>query len=214
MDETDSFIDEVTEEVRRDKIFAGLRKYGWIGVVAALAIVGGAGFNEWTKAKAQAESEAFGDAILAAVQADTPRTAFEAISAEGARASVVALMAAAEATADDDMQAALASYRQIAADPATPASLRDLARLKAVIVTGAAMEPAEREAELAALAQPGSPYRLLAIEAQADAALAAGDPDRAIALARQILSDAEATAGLQQRATELIVALGGDPAAS
>ncbi|MDD8022031.1 MAG: hypothetical protein PHX82_02825 [Paracoccaceae bacterium] len=213
MDETDSFINEVTEEVRRDKLFAALRKYGWIGVVAALAIVGGAAFNEWSKSKAQAESEAFGDAILAAVQADAPRTAFETISADGARASVVALMAAAEATADDDMQAALAAYRQIAADPATPASLRDLARLKAVIVTGTAMDPAERESELVALAQPGAPYRLLAIEAQANAALAAGDPDQAITLARQILNDAEVTAGLQQRATELIVALGGDPAA-
>ena len=29
----DSFIDEVTEEVRRDRLFAAFRKYGWIGVL-------------------------------------------------------------------------------------------------------------------------------------------------------------------------------------
>ena len=39
--ESDSFIDEVTEEVRRDKLFAVFRKYAWIGVLAVAAIVGG-----------------------------------------------------------------------------------------------------------------------------------------------------------------------------
>ena len=34
MSENESFIDEVTEEVRRDKLYLLLKKYGWIGVVA------------------------------------------------------------------------------------------------------------------------------------------------------------------------------------
>ena len=42
MSNPDSFIEEVTEEVRRDRLFALFRKYGWIGVVLVLAIVGGA----------------------------------------------------------------------------------------------------------------------------------------------------------------------------
>ena len=42
MSETDSFIDEVNEEVRRDRLYAALRRYGWIAIVAVLAIVGGA----------------------------------------------------------------------------------------------------------------------------------------------------------------------------
>ena len=29
MSDTDSFIDEVTEEVRRDALFAQFRRYGW-----------------------------------------------------------------------------------------------------------------------------------------------------------------------------------------
>ena len=45
MSNPDSFIDEVTEEVRRDRLFALFRKYGWIGLVVVLGIVGGAG---WT----------------------------------------------------------------------------------------------------------------------------------------------------------------------
>ena len=46
MSDTDSFIDEVTEEVRRDRMYLLLRRWGWVGVVAVILIVGGAAFNE------------------------------------------------------------------------------------------------------------------------------------------------------------------------
>ena len=45
-----SFIDEVTEEVRRDRLFAAFRKYGWIGLLLVILVVGGAAYNEWSKA--------------------------------------------------------------------------------------------------------------------------------------------------------------------
>ncbi|WP_159075214.1 hypothetical protein [Celeribacter baekdonensis] len=41
MSQTDSFIDEVTEEVRRDKFYAFLRRFGWIGILAVCVLVGG-----------------------------------------------------------------------------------------------------------------------------------------------------------------------------
>ena len=52
--DTDSFIDEVTEEVRRDRLFGLMKRYGWIAVVAVLLIVGGAAYNEISKARARA----------------------------------------------------------------------------------------------------------------------------------------------------------------
>ena len=63
------------------------------------------------------------------------------------------------------------------------------------------------------LVLPGAPYRLMALEQQALVHLAAGRTDEAVALARQILAESGVTPGLQQRASELIVALGADPAA-
>ena len=39
MSNPDSFIDEVTEEVRRDRLFRLFRKYGWIGGVVVALIV-------------------------------------------------------------------------------------------------------------------------------------------------------------------------------
>ena len=65
--DTDSFIDEVTEEVRRDQLFALFRKYGWIGILAIVLIVGGASWSEWRKAQAEAKAQAFGDALVAAM---------------------------------------------------------------------------------------------------------------------------------------------------
>lgn len=213
MSETDSFIDEVTEEVRRDKLFAMMRKYGWIAVLAMLAIVGGAAWNEWSKARAAAQAQAFGDSLLAASEAADPVAALGAIDQTGARAGVVQMMLGAEKARTGDVAGAVAAFTAAGADASLPRSLRELARLKAVVLAGDTMESAARAAELTALAQAGAPYALLAQEQQALDLLAAGDTDGAIAKARDILAQAGVTPGLQQRASELIVALGGDPAA-
>ena len=55
--DTDSFINEVTEEVRRDQLYGYLRKYGWIAAVAVVAIVGTAAYVEYSKATAAAEAQ-------------------------------------------------------------------------------------------------------------------------------------------------------------
>lgn len=208
--ETDSFIDEVTEEVRRDRLFALMRRYGWIGILAVLLIVGGAALNEWRKARDAAAAQGFGDQVLAAMEADDRNAALAAIAATEGRAGVLGLLQAANAVDSGDIAAASAALEAMAADATLPASLRDLARLKAVVVAGPTMDPAARDA---ALATAGAPFRALAMEQQALVHLEAGRPDEAVALARQILAEAGLTAGLRQRATELMVALGADPAA-
>ncbi len=213
MDHTDSFIDEVTEEVRRDRLFAAFRKYGWIGVVAILGLVGGSAYVEWEKTQRQARAEAFGDGILSALETENPAEALAALPVSGPQGGMLKLLTAAQAAEDGKAEVALADLRAVAGDATLPDSLRQLARLKAVLVAGAAMGAEERTAELAALSAPGAPFRLMAMEQQALAALEAGDRDGAIAKAREIMAEDGVTSGLQQRATELIVALGGDPAA-
>ena len=77
----DSFIDEVTEEVRRDRLFAAFRKYGWIGLVLVLGVVGGAAWTEWQKAQSASRAQAFGDAMLDAMDLGAPEDRAAAMAA-------------------------------------------------------------------------------------------------------------------------------------
>ena len=214
MSDTDSFIDEVTEEVRRDRLFALMRKYGWIGILAVVLIVGGAAWNEWQKARAQASAESFGDAVTAAVQSDDPAAALAGIATEGGQKAVVAFLGAAQAMEAEDAAGAAEALRAIAADASLPTSYRHLAQLKLILIAGDTMDVAERDAVLAEIATPGAPFRALALEQQALVLVAAGDTEAAIAALRALLLEPELTAGLQARASQLIVALGGNPDAA
>jgi hypothetical protein len=208
----DSFIDEVTEEVRRDKLFGLMRRYGWIGIALVALIVGGAALREWQKVSKENASEAFGDAILGAMAIDDPAArlkALDAVSATGARKAVVEMFAAAEALVAKDKAAALAQLGAITADQSLPEAFRQLADLKSVIIAGEALPAGERDARLAALAAPGAPFRILALEQQAYVLVAADRKDEAIKAFEAILQDAGLTQGLKARASQMIVTLGG-----
>ncbi len=211
MSSTDSFIDEVTEEVRRDKLYGYLRKYGWIGVLAVVLIVGGAAVNEWLKARERAEAQAAGDAILTAVAAESPAAriaALDAIGATGDRAALIDLIVAAEA---DDTGLAAERLQAIAADATLPALYRDLATLKRAMLPDSPVPADERKADLAPLTAAGAPFRALAEEQIALAEIELGETDAALARLGALLADQDASGALRERASQLIVALGGDP---
>jgi hypothetical protein len=209
----DSFINEVTEEVRRDKLFGYLRRYGWIGIVAVLLIVGGAAWREYQIAQKRALSEAFGDAVLAALDQDDPAArsaALAAVDAPGPRRALLGLLQASDP--DADRPGALAALAAVAADVSVPASYRDLATLRRVILAGADLPLADRRALLDPIATPGRPFRVLALEQLALLTLEAGDAAAAITALEALRQDQEATPGLRRRAEQMIVALGGTPA--
>ena len=210
----DSFINEVSEEVRRDKLYALMRKYGWVAVLAVILIVGGATAFEWQKSRAQTAAEAKGDALVAALSLETPQERSEALSAvpvndtAGGR-SIVTLLQAAGSIEADDLDGALAALDALSSDSDAPAIYRDLAILKSAILGAGQTSPEDRIAKLGPLFQPGNPYRLLALEQRALAEVEQGNSDVAIETLTGILADAELTEDLRRRASQLIVALGG-----
>ncbi|MDV4145521.1 hypothetical protein [Shimia sp. FJ5] len=219
MSDTDSFIEEVTEEVRRDKLFALLRKYGWIGVLAVLLIVGGAGFKEWQKAQARAEAEATGDMLFAAVEKNDDAARAEALSALEVPSQeaevVVDLLTAAHQLASGDKAAASATLDGLAGgDAETLEIYRQIALFKSVVIQGAAMPSDERRVRLESLATPGAPLALLAEEQLALVDIEDGNTEAAIERLQGVIADAAVTAGLRRRASQLIVALGGTPQAA
>ena len=208
----DSFIDEVTEEVRRDRLFALFRRYGWIAGLLVVLIVAGAAWNEWRRAAAEAEAQALGDTILSALASDSPSARAGALDglqrAEGA-GPVAAMLYAAAVADDGDMDAALAEFDRLASDANVPQYYRDLAALKAVMLGAEVLSPEDRIARLAPLTAPGGAYRPLALEQTAIAHVDAGDREAALGILRGLVGDAEATDSLRGRAAQMIIALGG-----
>jgi hypothetical protein len=209
----ESFINEVTEEVRRDKLFGYFRRYGWIGIVAVLLIVGAAAYREYQIAAKLAESKAFGDAVLDALDQDdaTARsTALAAVQAPGQRQALLNLLQSTDP--ETDKAATLAALTAVADDATLPASYRDLAVLRRVIVAGSDLPAADRRALLDPIAAPGRPYRPLALEQLALLSVETGETAAAITALEALRQDQEATPGLRRRVEQVIVALGGKPA--
>ncbi|MEL6508985.1 MAG: hypothetical protein AAFQ32_04285 [Pseudomonadota bacterium] len=206
MSDTDSFIEEVSEEVRRDRLFNLLRRYGWIAAALVVLVVGGAAFNEYRKASDRAEAQARGDALLGALEQSEPGAALAAVAEDG---SVPALMLAAAALEEEDkLEEAATLLDQLASMPEAPIIYRDVATLKSVMLRAETLSADDKRTRLVGLSAPGNPLRLLAEEQLALVDIETGDLDAAAARLDAIEADAEASVGLRLRVEQLKLALG------
>ncbi len=208
MSNPESFIDEVTEELRRDRLFAGFRKYGWFGGLVVLAIVGGAAWREYSIARDAAVAQAFGDGLIDALdlgEAGARNAALAGLAATGGQGAVKTLVQTSDLVADK--AASLAALDALAADAAQPQIYRDLAVLRRVMLAGADMPLADRRAALDAIAARG--FGILAREQLAYLLVEEGKQDEAIAALSALIQDQGAPQGLIARASQVIVALGG-----
>jgi len=210
---SDSFIDEVSEAVRRDRVARTLSRYGWVVAAIVVIVVGGAAVNEWMKVRDARAAAAAGDAMRAALAEADPKARADALAAFATAtpdAAVAARLAEAGTLArSGEKEAAAAVLATVADDGGVPALYRSLAALQRVMVLDAAMPASERQATLETLAQPDAPFRPLALEQRALMKLEGGDKDGAVADLQAILADPIATEGVLGRARQLIVAAGG-----
>jgi len=215
MSNSDGFIEEVTEELRRDQMMAKLKRYGWIGVLAVLLIVGGAAFSEYRAAQARAQAEGLGDAMLGALESDDAAqrvAALEQVETPGPKAdAVLALLTASEQVAAGDTAGAVSSLETVSLNSEIPQIYRQIAQFKALTLQAETLDAATRKQGFEALGSAGGTLRLLAQEQLALIAIQEGDTATAITTYQGILSDAGVTPDLQQRALQVIVALGGEP---
>ena len=210
MSESDSFINEVTDEVRRDALYGYLRRYGWIAVLVVIGLVGGAAFNEYSKAQSQSAAQLIGDQMLDALSnesSDDRAKALAEIDAVGASQAVASLLTAATQLEAGKVDAAARTLGGLAANTDIPEIYRNLAALKAAMLP--TDDISDRMNMLEILAQPGASYALLAREQIGLMQVEAGDSEAAITTMRFIFEDAGVTRGLRERAQKLIVGLGG-----
>lgn len=215
MHESDSFISEVSEEVRRERFYRVLQRWGWLIGLLILGIVGGAGVHQWLKSRERITAAAAGDA-LAAAYAETDPTAraerLAGLAAEDPPGAALFRIAAAGSLAEAGNTAAAAEgLAAIAGDGQVPPLYRDVAALQRVMLLGADLPASERLATLEALTAEGAPFRPLALEQRALAHLDADDKAAAEADLTAALADPGTPAALRERLGQLLVAIGGTP---
>jgi len=209
--QTDSLIDEVTEAVRRDRLFAFMRRYAWIAVLAVIALVGGATYTEWRRASEAAAAQAVGDSVYAALQTEDAAARAEALAAldlGGAAVAPAALLQAGSLAEAGETARAAEVLAAVAADPGFSTVWRDLAALKRVLLLdAAALDPEGRIQALAPLTGPGAPFRVIAQELTAYAMAQSGDREGAVAMLTALTMDQQASDGLRQRVLQMLVVL-------
>lgn len=215
MHNSDSFIHEVSEEVRRDRLYATLRRYGWILATVVLVIVGGAAVNEILKSRHASEAEGAGAALRSAFAEADPATRakmFGAVAKDAPHAILARLGEAGALVGAGQPDKAAAVLLSVADDSSVSPVYRQLASLQRVMLLGKTMDPSERAATLETLAAPDAPYRPLALEQRALMHLDQGDKPAAIEDLNAALADPASTDALRSRARQLVIAAGGSVA--
>ena len=105
--------------------------------------------------------------------------------------------------------AAVTLLAEISTNGDLPVIYRHIATFKSLALQHDSLSAQDRRIQYETLAQPGAPLRLLTQEQLALIDIADGDTEAAIARLRAVIEDAEVTADLQDRARQVIVALGG-----
>ena len=213
--DTDSFIEEVSEEVRRDRLYGFFRKYAWIGILVVVTIVGGTAFLEFHKAKAKTKAEAIGSSIIEALEISNEKERVELLGnievSNSEAKSIVALLLAAEEMSLQNYDAASRNLNAISEDQSISQIYRDMAKFKFLLISHSRLEVELLLTGFEDLASPGNPFRLLAEEQIALLRLKNKENEAAINILKSILDDAELTDTIKQRVSQLLISLDVDP---
>jgi len=213
--DTDSFLQEVSEELRRDKLYRNMRKYGWIGLLLVAIFVGGAAYREYQKSQAAQRAQLFGSNIINALNEKNSKdriSKLQEIKAPSDNAkAVLTMLVSAEANNEEASSQDLSNLADVLEDLDVDAHYRDLLKFKILLGSAEKMALDERKSAFLKLSEPGNPFRLLAEEQLILIELEQGKIDSAIEKISQVLLDAEITVGLRNRATQMLIALGKDP---
>ncbi len=209
---------ELEDDIRRDRLGNVWKRYGnLIITLAILLVLGTAGWRFWShleQQKAEAAGARFAEALKLSrdgkgAEAEKALDA-SARDAPGGYRALARFRLAGEA-GQRDPAAGAAAFDALARDASVEPALQDLARLRAAMLTVDTLDPRALAAKIEGLAKPGNPWRNSARELLGLSALKAGDFDAAGRWFDQIVVDAEAPAGLRQRAQLYLALVRGGP---
>ena len=212
MSESDSFIQEVSEEIRQDRMFKLWKRYAPYVISAIILVVGAAAVWNWMEHRAVLEARETGGAFIAAEFASVEAQDALLEEVDDEAEVVAALRLAASLLANDQEARAAEVYREVAGREEIAPAYRHLAVLNAVKLAADDAASDELISELEPLVEPGAPYRPLALELRGVLRLGAGDVAAAHEDFEAAIAAPAATAETRRRVNGILAALG--PAAA
>ena len=204
---------EVSEEVRKDRFYRILKKWGWVGIALIVALVGGASFNEWNKESKINSARNLGDRVLAAIASKDVIDLKEIEIKNVSQDIFIKNLMSAILFSDDKLDASKKALEEIGGIPGITKTYKDLNAFKLglLLLKSGNLTDEERFGVFEALVEPGSPFRSLAKEQQALILIEQGKIELAIKTLVEIMDDSETTDTLRRRVTQLRISLGSDP---
>ncbi|MBI1775375.1 MAG: tetratricopeptide repeat protein [Proteobacteria bacterium] len=216
MSQSDEFVREVEEDLRKEHYQRLWDRYGrYVVALAVVLVLAVAGFNLWRDWRERQREAASAQLAEALANAQTnPEQAANALGALADKSSpgfaaLARLNEAALLINKGDREGALRVYDTLAADSSADPALRDLGVVLGVMHRIDAGDPAQLSQRLALLIGAGNPWRFNALELTAVLAVKSGDKARASELFRKLADDTEAPANIRARAAEMLAALAG-----
>jgi len=200
----DSFIKEVSEEVRRDKFFKFLKKYAWIGILLILMSVFAVSFNEWNKNKEKINNQLNGDElslVLNKFSEDKNYNDYFSYIEQEKSGSILAALNPLFLNDKVDFEKKLLYLSDITLDENIPLVLRDLALFYQYYLGNNSYS--EKFKILTELSGPDRPYKLLAVEEKINLFLEKGSYEEALKEIDTILPELSNSFSLNNRLNNL-----------
>jgi hypothetical protein len=216
--ESDSFINEVDESLRQDRMLTLAKKYGpWLIGVFVVFILALGGWQIWKQQSMSASrehAEAYAAAQELARQGDLTRAKaeFERLSNEGPRIyrAMARMERASILSTEGDLDAALAEF-DAAAEAATDPTVRESAQMRAAYIAADTQDFAALRTRLQPLIDSDSRVSYLAKELLAIEAWEAGETQIARDTLQELTLAFEAPDSLRQRAQVALGVVGAAP---
>ena len=217
-DITDTFVREVDENLRRDRMNELAKKYsGWITAAVILFLGAAGGFIYWQNNRVEQSgrqveqlSQVFSD-VGAGNTSAAPKQLDELANSGSKAVRASALFTrAALALQQNDVKLATAKYREIAQDDGLPKPYRDAALIRQTALEFDSLKPEEIIARLRPLAEPGNPWFGSAGEMTAMALIKQGKKAEAGQLFARIARDKQVPETMRARAVQIARTLGVD----
>jgi len=217
-DQNDSFIREVNEELRSDRMRDAWRRYGKVLIAAAVILVigtaGWRGYEYWQSREAAKSGDVFLTA-LNQIEAGNLEAAEQTLAqleqeGHGSYPVLAQLRAATLLSEAGDTAAAISAFSSIGKDRSVPEAIRDAAKLRAgwLLVDTGTYEQVSAEVE--ELSSDGNPFRFSAREILGLSAYRLKDYARAQQWFEAISNDPEAPRNVLNRAQIMLEVMTAD----